>query len=56
MGIICSNKYILMKSIVIAALLGYTSAIKLSESPDHPNSNVVFPYKQHTSASGAGLV
>jgi len=44
-----------MKSIVLAALLGYTSAVKLNESPDHPNSNVVFPYTEK-SAPAAGLV
>jgi hypothetical protein len=45
-----------MKTIIIAALLGYTSAIKVSESPDLPNSNVVFPYTENKFPSAAGLV
>jgi hypothetical protein len=44
-----------MKSIIIAALLGYTSAIKVAESPDTPNSNIVFPFTERT-APAAGLV
>jgi hypothetical protein len=44
-----------MKSIVIAALLGYTSAIKLAESPDHPDSNKVFSYNER-SAAAAGFL
>ena len=44
-----------MKSIVIAALLGSISAVQLNESPDHPNSNIVFPYNE-ASAPAAGLL
>ena len=45
-----------MKSIVLAALLGASVAVKLNESPDHPNSNKVFPYHEGTSPSAAGFV
>jgi len=44
-----------MKSIVLAALLGYVSAIKLNDSPDHPDSNKVFSYNEK-SAAAAGFI
>ena len=40
----------------IAALLATAQAVRLSDSPDHPNSNKVFPYHEGTSASAAGFV
>lgn len=39
---------------ILATLLGFTAAVKLQESPDHPNSNIVFPYTEK-SAPAAGF-
>ena len=44
-----------MKSIVLAALLGYTVAVKLNDSPDCPDSNKVFSYNER-SAAAAGFL
>ena len=44
-----------MKSFVIAALLGATSAVRLAESPDCPESTQVFSYNERA-PSAAGLV
>jgi hypothetical protein len=38
------------------ALVGLTAAVKLGESPDHPNSNIVFSYNERTHPAAAGLL
>ena len=44
-----------MKSFVIAALLGATSAVRISESPDCPESTQVFSFNEGA-PSAAGLI
>ena len=43
-----------MRSFVILALLGATSAVRLTESPDCPDSTTVFSYNERVAAA-AGL-
>ena len=44
-----------MKQFVLAALLGYTTAIRLNESPEHPDSNKVFSFNE-TTGTAAGFI
>merc|ERR1711934_266080 len=48
------NKILIMK-LVIAALLGYVSAISLRESPDCPTSQEVFSYNERV-GTAAGFI